>query len=105
MLFVAIGGFAVNLSGLWLLRTGSRESMHVEGAFREVLADLLGSIGVVIAALVIMTTGWRYADPLFGAALGLFILPRAARLGLKALRVLVQSAPPSSISLRSNPRS
>jgi cobalt-zinc-cadmium efflux system protein len=94
MLFVAIGGLVVNIAGFWLLRQGSRESMNVEGAFMEVLADLLGSIGVIVAALVMMTTGWRYADPLFGAALGVFILPRAARLGLKALRVLVQSAPP-----------
>ena len=94
MLFVAIGGLVVNIVGFWLLRQGSRESMNVEGAFMEVLADLIGSIGVIVAALVMMTTGWRYADPLFGAALGVFILPRAARLGLKALRVLVQSAPP-----------
>lgn len=93
MLIVAVGGLVVNLAGLWLLRTGSRESMNVEGAFMEVLADLLGSIGVIIAALVMMTTGWRYADPLFGAGLGLFILPRAARLGAKALRVLLQAAP------------
>lgn len=94
MLIVAIAGLAVNIVGLWLLRAGSRESMNVEGAFMEVMADFLGSIGVIIAALVTMTTGWLYADPLFGAALGVFILPRAARLGLKALRVLVQAAPP-----------
>ncbi|MCC6176074.1 MAG: cation transporter [Chloroflexi bacterium] len=94
MLFVAIAGLAVNVVGFWLLRRGSRESINVEGAFMEVLADLVGSIGVIVAALVMMTTGWRYADPLFGAALGVFILPRAARLGLKALRVLVQAAPP-----------
>ncbi|RJQ11375.1 MAG: cation transporter [Dehalococcoidia bacterium] len=94
MLIVAIAGLAVNIVGLWLLRAGSRESMNVEGAFMEVMADFLGSIGVIVAALVTMTTGWLYADPLFGAALGVFILPRAARLGLKALRVLVQAAPP-----------
>ncbi|MFA7248788.1 MAG: cation diffusion facilitator family transporter [Dehalococcoidia bacterium] len=94
MLIVAVAGLLVNVIGLWLLREGARESMNVEGAFIEVVGDLLGSIGVIAAALVIMTTGWRHADPLFGAALGLFILPRAARLGLKALRVLVQAAPP-----------
>ena len=94
MLLVAVAGLAVNVVGLWLLRQGSRESMNVEGAFMEVMADLLSSIGVIIAAIVMMTTGWPYADPLFGAALGLFILPRAGRLGLKALRVLVQAAPP-----------
>lgn len=94
MLIVALGGLAVNIIGFMLLRAGSRESMNVEAAFMEVLADLIGSVGVVVAALIMMTTGWRYADPLFGAALGLFILPRALKLGLKALRVLVQAAPP-----------
>lgn len=94
MLFVAIAGLGVNVVGLWLLRAGSGESMNVEGAFMEVLADFLSSIGVIVAALVMITTGWRYADPLFGVLLGLFILPRAGRLGLKAVRVLVQSAPP-----------
>jgi cobalt-zinc-cadmium efflux system protein len=94
VLFVAVAGLTVNVIGLWLLRAGSRESMNVEGAFMEVMADFLGSIGVIVAAVITMTTGWLYADPLFGAALGLFILPRAVRLGLKALRVLVQAAPP-----------
>lgn len=93
MLVVALGGLAVNIIGIWLLRSGSRESMNVEAAFMEVVADLVGSAGVIIAALVMATTGWRYADPLFGAGLGLFILPRAVRLGLRALRVLVQAAP------------
>lgn len=94
MLIVAVGGLLVNIVGFWLLRAGSKESLNVEGAYMEVLADLVGSVGVIAAALVIMTTGWRYADPLFGAGLGLFILPRAARLGWRALRILVQAAPP-----------
>ena len=93
MLVVACGGLAVNIVGIWLLRSGSRESMNVEAAFMEVMADLVGSVGVIIAAIVMVTTGWRHADPLFGAGLGLFILPRAVRLGLRALRVLVQAAP------------
>jgi len=94
MLIVAVGGLLVNLVGFWLLRAGSKESLNVEGAYMEVLADMIGSVGVILAALIMMTTGWRYADPLFGAGLGLFILPRAARLGLRALRILVQAAPP-----------
>lgn len=59
----------------------------------KVLADLAGSVGVMLAALITIATGWPYADPLFGAGIGLFILPRAWRLGHKALRVLVQAAP------------
>lgn len=93
MLLVALGGLLVNLVGLWLLRQGAHESLNMEAAFTEVLADGIGSVGVVAAALITMTTGWPYADPLFGAGLGLFILPRAVRLGRQALHVLVQAAP------------
>ena len=93
MLIVAILGLVVNLVGWWLLRQGAEESLNVEGAYLEVIADLIGSVGVIAAALIIQFTGWRYADPVFGAAIGLFILPRAWRLGSRALRILVQAAP------------
>ena len=97
MLLVALLGLIVNLIvnliGWRLLRADAAESINVEGALLEVLADLIGSIGVTVAALLIRCTGWVYADPLFGAAIGLFILPRAWRLGRRALRVLVQAAP------------
>jgi cobalt-zinc-cadmium efflux system protein len=94
MLLVALLGLLVNIVGFWLLRQGAGESLNIEGAFLEVLADLMGSIGVVFAAVILIVTGWPYADPLFGAGIGLFILPRAVRLGSKALRILVQAAPP-----------
>lgn len=93
MLLVAVAGLGVNLVGWWLLREGATESINVESAVLEVVADLVGSIGVIAAALILRFTGWQYADPLFGAAIGLFILPRAWRLGRRALRVLVQAAP------------
>jgi cobalt-zinc-cadmium efflux system protein len=93
MLAVAVLGLIVNLVGWWLLREGVDESINVEGAYLEVLADLIGSIGVIVAALIVIFTGWPYADPLFGAAIGLFILPRAWRLGRRAVRILVQAAP------------
>lgn len=93
MLLVAVLGLAVNLVALRLLRAGSDESLNVEGAYLEVVADLAGSMGVVVAALVIIFTGWPYADPIIGALIGLFILPRAWRLGGQAVRVLVQAAP------------
>ncbi len=57
------------------------------------LADTLGSIGVIVGAIVIGLTGWGWVDPVVGGAIGLFILPRAWRLGREALRVLVQAAP------------
>ncbi len=95
MLVVAIVGLVVNLVSWQLLRVGAKESLNIEGAFVEVLADLVGSIGVVAAALIIQLTGWTYIDPLLGIAIGLFILPRAWRLGSKAVRILIQAAPPT----------
>lgn len=93
MLVVAIVGLIANLVSLGLLRSGAKESINVRGAYFEVLGDVLGSIGVIVAAVVIMTTNWWYADPIMAIAMALFILPRAARLGRDALRILLQTAP------------
>ena len=93
MLIVGAIGLGVNLFGWWVLRGSASESMNVEGAMLEVVADLFSSLGVIVAALIILITGWVYADPLIAATIGLFILPRAYRLGQKALRVLMQAAP------------
>jgi cobalt-zinc-cadmium efflux system protein len=93
MLAVALLGLGVNLVGVVLLRQGASESLNVEGAFLEVLADLLGSVGVVIAAVILLLTGWPYADSLFAATIGLFILPRAWHLGRRAGHILLQAAP------------
>lgn len=94
MLIVAALGFVVNLAGVFLLHEGASESLNVEGAFLEVMADLVGSVGVIVAAIIMLATGWPYADPLFAVGIGLFILPRAVRLGLRAIRILLQAAPP-----------
>ena len=93
MLVVALLGGLANLVGFWLLRQGARESLNVKGAYLEVLADLLGSVAVVVAAVVILTTGWEAADPIMAAGIGLFIFPRTYRLAAQAVRVLVQAAP------------
>ncbi len=93
LLFVAIGGLAVNVFSAWLLRGGAGESLNIEGAYNEVLADLVGSVGVILVALIYLTTGWQYADPIVAIGIGLWIVPRAVRLGRKALAVLVESAP------------
>jgi len=93
MLVIAVLGLGINLVGWWLLREGAGESINVEGAYVEVIADLIGSIGVIVAAALILLTGWDLVDPLFGAAIGLFILPRAWRLGARAVRILIQAAP------------
>jgi cobalt-zinc-cadmium efflux system protein len=93
VLIVGGVGLGVNLIAFLLLRTGAAESLNIEGAYLEVLADTLGSIAVIVGAIVIGLTGWGWVDPVVGAAIGLFILPRAWRLGREALRVLVQAAP------------
>ena len=77
-----------------LLREGSKESLNVKGAYIEVFADLLTSLGVVVAAVIIAFTGWEWVDPVIGAAMGLLIFPRTIRLGAQAIRVLVEAAPP-----------
>jgi len=93
MLAVAVAGLGANLVAFWLLRAGAKESLNVQGAYLEVLADALGSVGVIVAALVIQFTGWQYADPIIAVAVGAMILPRTWRLGRQAVRILVQAAP------------
>ncbi len=93
MIVIALMAIVMNVVVLGLLREGSRESLNLEGAFLEVLADLLSSIGVLVAAIVLVTTGWPYIDPIVAIGIGLWVLPRALRLGAKALRILLQAAP------------
>jgi cobalt-zinc-cadmium efflux system protein len=93
VLIVGLLGLAVNVVAFLVLREGSKESLNVEGAYLEVLSDALGSLGVVVGALVWGVTGWTWVDPVIGAAIGVFILPRAFRLGREAVRILVQAAP------------
>jgi cobalt-zinc-cadmium efflux system protein len=90
---VGLVGLAINVAAFAMLRPGAEESLNVRAAYLEVLADLLGSVGVVAGAVVMGVTGWRRVDPVIGAAIGVFILPRAWRLGREALRILVQAAP------------
>ncbi|MCB4824555.1 cation diffusion facilitator family transporter [Roseicella aerolata] len=94
MLLVAVVGLAVNLASMRLLAGGSSESLNIQGAYFEVLSDMLGSLGVIIAALVIMATGWTLADPIIGAGIGLFIVPRTWNLLSQAAHILLEGAPP-----------
>ncbi|MDQ2677895.1 MAG: cation diffusion facilitator family transporter [Actinomycetota bacterium] len=93
VLVVGLLGLVVNVVVFLLLRQGADESINIEGAYLEVVADMLGSIGVVVGALAMMTMGWTWVDPVIGAGIGVFILPRAYRLGREALRILLQEAP------------
>ncbi len=93
MLTVAVFGLVANLVAFWLLRDGAEESINIEGAYLEVMADLIGSVGVIIGAILIETLGWNWVDPVIGALIGLWILPRTWRLGRNAVRILLQAAP------------
>jgi len=90
---VGVIGMVVNLNAFMHLRQRAAESLIVRGAYFEVLAVALGSVGVIVAAAVIWASGWGWVDAVIGAGIGLFILPRAWRLGRDAVRVLVQAAP------------
>jgi cobalt-zinc-cadmium efflux system protein len=94
VLAVAAVGLVLNLVSYRLLRRGAEESMNVRGAALEVLADAVGSAVVLVAAVVMSITAWDWVDPVAAIGLGLFILPRAARLAAHALRVLLEAAPP-----------
>jgi cobalt-zinc-cadmium efflux system protein len=93
MLAIAAVGLGVNAAGILLLRSGSNESLNLKGAYFEVLSDTLSSLGVIAAAAVMWTTGWRYADPLVSAGIGLFILPRTWMLLRQAVGVLLEGTP------------
>lgn len=93
MLVVAVVGLVANVGGLLLLRSGQSESLNVRGAYLEVLGDTLGSLAVVAAAVVIMTTGWAQADALASILIGLLILPRAFMLLREVLDVLLEATP------------
>ncbi len=93
LIVVALLGLAVNLVVMLLLRADAKESIAVRGAYLEVLADAVGSVGVLIAGIVALTTGWGYADIVVAVLIALWVVPRALRLAIDALRILNQQAP------------
>lgn len=93
MLVIASLGLTVNLISMRLLKAGSGESLNVKGAYLEVWADMLGSVGVILAAIVIKLTGWTRADPILAVLIGLWVLPRTWTLLREAGQVLMQGVP------------
>ena len=78
---------------MMILRKSSGDSLNMKGAYFEVLSDMLTSVGVMIAGVVMLTTGWYYADPLISAGIGLLIFPRTWRLLMEAIHVLLEGTP------------
>ncbi|MGR9354495.1 cation diffusion facilitator family transporter [Rhizobium leguminosarum] len=93
MLVVAVVGLAVNLVSMRLLASGRDESFNVKGAYLEVWADMLGSLGVVAGALTIRFTGWTWVDPVVAVAIGLWVLPRTWILLRDTTNVLLEGVP------------
>ncbi|WP_261664439.1 cation diffusion facilitator family transporter [Deinococcus sp. Marseille-Q6407] len=93
MLVVAVLGLAVNLLSARILAGGQEGSLNVRSAYLEVLSDLLGSAAVIAGAVLIMFTGWTWVDPLLGAGIGLWVLPRTWRLLGESINVLLEGAP------------
>ena len=93
MIVVALAGLLANLIVVLLLRSDAENSLAVKGAYMEVVADTVGSIGVLIAGIVTVTTHWPYADVVVAVLVALWVLPRAIALARAALRILSESSP------------
>ena len=93
MLVIAAFGLAINLISMRLLRAGSGESLNVKGAYLEVWADMLGSVAVILGALLIRWTGWKVIDPILAVLIGLWVLPRTWVLMREAINVLLEGVP------------
>ena len=93
MIVVALAGLVANAVVVLLLRSQSEDSLAVKGAYMEVVADTVGSIGVLIAGIVTVTTRWPYADVVVAVFVALWVLPRAIALARAALRILSESSP------------
>ncbi len=93
MLLVAAIGLVINLISMRLLKAGAGENLNMKGAYLEVWSDMLGSVGVIIGALVIRITGWTVVDPIIAVLIGLCVLPRTWILLKQSSHILMQGVP------------
>jgi cobalt-zinc-cadmium efflux system protein len=93
MIVVALAGLVANLVVALLLRSHSEGSLAVKGAYMEVVADSVSSLGVLVAGIVTVTTHWPYADVVVAVLVAIWVLPRAISLARAALRILSESSP------------
>jgi cobalt-zinc-cadmium efflux system protein len=93
MLLVAVLGLVVNLIGIALLHAESRGSLGIRGAFLHIVGDALGSVGAIVAAVVIRTTGWMMIDPLVSFGIAVLILISAGHLIRESLHILMEGVP------------
>lgn len=93
LLAVAALGLVINVAGAWILSRGRGESLNRSAALRHVLADLMSSIGVIIAAVVILLTGWALIDPLISVLIGLLVLASSWSVLRDSTRILLEATP------------
>lgn len=93
MAAIAVGGLAVNGAAIWLLHDVGG-GLNVRAAYLHVLGDLLGSVGAIVAAVLVAVFGWRWADPVAGMVIGAIVVAGSARLVLRSVHVLMEGAPP-----------
>lgn len=98
MLGIAVIGLLVNLLAMYLLVGGQKDSLNVKGAYLEVLSDAVGSLGVIVGALIIMFTGWLWVDSMIAVAIGFWVLPRTWVLLRDSLNILLEGVP-ANVSL------
>ena len=93
MMGVALGGLAVNLAGLWILRSGRAESLNERGAWLHVMTDALGSVGAILGGVAIWQFGWLWADPLVSVVIGVLVVFSSWGLLRESVAVLMEGAP------------
>lgn len=93
MLWVAVLGLAVNILAFWILLGADRGNLNIRGALAHVAGDLLGSVGTIAAALIIMKTGWTAADPILSVFVAFIILRSAWGVTRDAAHILLEGAP------------
>lgn len=93
MMVIAALGLVINLISMRLLQAGSEKSLNVKGAYLEVWSDMLGSVGVLVAGVVIQVTGWTLIDPIIAVLIGFWVLPRTWVLLKDSLNVLLEGVP------------
>jgi cobalt-zinc-cadmium efflux system protein len=93
LVVVAVVGMAVNLVAAWVLAKANRASLNIEGAFQHILTDLYGFVGTAIAGVLVITTGWRRADPLASMVVVVLVLRASWRLLRASGWVLLEGTP------------
>ena len=93
MLVIAVMGLGINLLAMYWLVGGQKHSLNIKAAYLEVLSDALGSVGVIIGALVIMVTGWQWVDSVIAVAIGFWVLPRTWIVLRASLHILLEGVP------------